>query len=350
MTKKINVKTLSFLLAFVMLFGVLLTPGLVKAQDADISTLKADSYIAATAGGIVADGDKYVTITTFGGTDPNTGIVHGNVVRGNIYLTYPNNTSVNLTAASVNLTAQKNFGFTLNGVTVAPGGNHTFTLDLTQSNVATLDVSPDSGNYEEGSYVITGGKVGDTVKVATSISVEKVKDWIESQKNVVPKPTDYAKAVGAVAGFDTIGEVDIYINKNETAMDALEKYGNMAGVNITGIPQGYISEMGVNNHNTLAAFDINSYSGWMYTVDEGAGWYFPNVGASGKTFTNDATMIWHFTLAYGSDIGAPWGDPGGNPGMPFSAPVERLMRSEAMSIADLIPQWANSGRVLEEIK
>ncbi|GEM_PF-479547 len=58
----------------------------------------------------------------------------------------------------------------------------------------------------------------------------------------------------------------------------------------------------------------------MYTVDEGLGPYLPNVGASSKTLTKNTTMVWHFTMAYGADVDAPWASPdgetpgGGSPG------------------------------------
>ncbi|HBC96728.1 MAG TPA: hypothetical protein DC034_08050, partial [Clostridium sp.] len=86
-------------------------------------------------------------------------------------------------------------------------------------------------------------------------------------------------------------------------------YGEDFGMDITGISNGYISEMGVYPYPQIGEFDINEYSGWMYTIDEGAGWYFPNVGASAKALTKDTEMIWHFTMAYGADIGAPWAFP-----------------------------------------
>ena len=79
----------------------------------------------------------------------------------------------------------------------------------------------------------------------------------------------------------------------------------------------------------------------MYTVDEGSGWYFPNVGASSKTFTKNTTMIWHFTMAYGADVGAPWGAPTGTTGMPASINIDRDLIPD---IGSIVPQWANSGR------
>lgn len=352
MTKSVSRKTVSLLLAFVMVFGVLLMPNITEAKEEDsqpakISYLEKDSYIRAEALGIY---DKdYVTITTIPKENDEG---YKNVVRGNIFLTYPKDTQADLTAVPVTLTAQKEFGFTLNGVKVNPGDSKQFILDLTKKNIATLDVSSDL-NFEEGSYVITGAKAGETIEVEASISVKYPKLWLEGKYNQPGYPAeppatnpDTQKVIDAVEGFDKLSPVKYTVKKGTTAMDVLEQYGIECNMNITGISQGYISYMGVNPHQQIGEFDINSYSGWMYTVDENnEGWYFPNVGASAKTLTKNTKMVWHFTMAYGQDIGAPWGEPGGDPGMPYSISAHNLYRTQKnLTIGDIVSQWANSNR------
>lgn len=359
MTKSVSRKTVSLLLAFVMVFGVLLMPNITEAREDDsqpakISYLEKDSYIKANASG--TDGKDYVTITTIPKKNDKG---YKNVVRGNIFLTYPKDTQADLTAVSVTLTAQKEFGFTLNGKTVEAGDSDDFTLDLTKENIAILDVSSNP-DFEEGSYVITGAKKGESIDVKTSISVKYPKQWLKGEYEEIPgfpvthpDDNDDAERVReAVKGFDKLQEVTIPVAKGTSAMKVLETYGEMFNMNITGISQGYISEMGVGEYPQIGEFDINSYSGWMYTVDENdEGWYFPNVGASAKALTKNTKMVWHFTMAYGQDIGAPWGEPGGDPGMPSSISAHNLYRiQKKLTIGDIVSQWANSNRPVESIK
>ncbi len=324
-----------------MVFSVLIIPNFAEAADAIIDKTETGSYIKAEVTG--AAGKDYVTITTIGQAG------YGNVTRGNVFLTFPAGTD--LTDVDVTLTAQKEFGFTLGSVTVNPGESALFpSLNLTQENTATLDVSSDP-DFDEGSYVITGGIAGEEVTVITEINVDNPRDWLEGTYEIpdgytIPDPEDYpdtADIQDAIDGFDSDTLIDIYnVPVGTTAMDVLALFGEKHNMNITGIPQGYISYMGRNGYNQIGEFDINFYSGWMYTVDEGDGWYFPNVGASAKTFNRDTEMIWHFTMAYGADIGAPWGEPDGEPGIPDGL--------SSLSTEGIVPQWAESGRTAEEVK
>jgi len=343
MTKNLSKKVMLLLLAFVMAFGMLITPNIAEAADADINKTEVGSYIKAQATG-VSDKD-YVTITTLGGG------TYGKVVRGNIFLTYPQGT--NLTAVPVTFTAQKGFGFTLAGITVNPGESVVIPLNLTQENIATLNVSSD---YDEGTYVITGAEAGEKITVTMEINVDNPRNWLNGtytapQGYTAPDLGSYsgtADIQNAIGGFDGGNLIDIYnVDAGTSAMDILKRFGQGNDMNITGIPQGYISYMGRNSYKQIGEFDINNYSGWMYTVDEGDGWYFPNVGASAKSLTKDTEMIWHFTMAYGADIGAPWGAPNGDPGMPLFRSMNRLNR---LTIGDIVPQWSNSGRQLEAVK
>lgn len=329
-------RKVTWLLVFMMVFGAFLLPNVAEAANADIDRTEAGSYIKAEVTG--AAGKDYITITTLGGGG------YGNVARGNIFLTFPQST--NLTAVPVTLTAQNGFGFTLDGITVNNGMSRTFTLDLTQENIATLNVSSDP-DFEEGSYVITGGLEGEMITVISEINVDNPRNWLDGTYKIpngytIPNPEDYSDTAdiqNAIDGFDSDNLIDIYnVEVGTTAMDVLAMFGTENNMKITGIPQGYISYMGRNGYNQIGEFDINFYSGWMYTVDEdGDGWYFPNVGASAKTLTKDTEMIWHFTMAYGADIGAPWGAPDGEIGMPTAF--------NSLSSEYIIPQWADSSCV-----
>ncbi|GEM_PF-7038769 len=336
-------KKVSWLLVFMMVFSILVIPNTAEAS-ATIDNTKAGSYIQATATGLSAE--SYIRVTTPGGTNPYTGIAYKAVVRGNILLTFPVGTNL----ASVPVTLYANgYNFTLNGVTVMNGNSASFTLDLTKENTATLDVP--TATYESGTYVITGAKAGDTIQVTTSINVSNPQSWLAGTYNqpgypATPPATNpsTAKVTNALTGFATLTPVTFTVPKGTTAMKVLDDYGKSFNMNITGISSGYISKMGVKPYQQIGEFDINSYSGWMYTVDEGSGWYFPNVGASAKTLTNNTTMIWHFTMAYGADVGAPWGAPAGTPGMPASFNMDRALISD---IGSIVPQWANSERQIK---
>ncbi|MBW4827999.1 MAG: DUF4430 domain-containing protein [Clostridiaceae bacterium] len=369
MTKSVSRKTVSLLLAFVMVFGVLLMPNITEAKDADIDKTEEGSYIKLETK--TNDKNKkekskdYIRITTIP-DENNEG--YKNVVRGNIFLTYPEDTKADLTAVPVTLTAQKEFGFTLNGKTVEAGDSDDFTLDLTKENIAELNIpegykDEDKKEYEEGSYVITGAKEGEKITITTEINVDNPKNWLTGDYEEIsgfpvpdPKDPENSKDVdyvqNAITGFDSGKLIDIFnVDVGTTAMDVLAMFGEKNDMDITGISQGYISYMGRNGYNQIGEFDINSYSGWMYTVDEGEGKYFPNVGASAKTFDRDTKMIWHFTMAYGQDIDAPWGEPGGDPGMPYSISAHNLYRTQKnLTIGDIVSQWANSNRPVESIK
>ena len=311
-------KKVAWLLVFMMVFNVIMIPNFAEATDAYIGKTESESYIKVVASG--ASDIEYMTITTYGGVNEHTNEEYDNVIRGNILIIFPENTD--LSEVDVNLTAQKGFGFTLDNTTVSSGNSANFTLDLTQNNIATLDVSSDP-DFIEGSYVIKGAIEDETITVITQINVNNPEKWLKEEYIVppgysAPTPSTYpytADIQDAIDGFKDGVLIDTYIvDVGTTAMDVLEQFGMDHDMDITGIPYGYISYIGRDGYNQIGEFDINYYSGWMYTIDEGLGWYFPNVGASAKKLTCDTSMIWHFTMAYGADIGAPWAGPDGTPG------------------------------------
>ena len=344
---KVISKKVSLLVVFMMVLSVIVMPNFAEAAQHDpiISKTEAGSYIKAVATGSSDVG--YVTITTFGGFNEHTGKNYDNVVRGNILITFP--TGTNFSNVSVDLTAQNGFEIILNNTPVTSG---TVQLDLTKNNEIELDVSSNP-DFIEGSYVITGAIEGEMITVTTEINVDNPRDWLNGDYDVpqgysAPTPGEYpytADIENAIDGFDN-GETLIFaynVPVGTTAMDVLRNFDIYHNMDITGLDYGYISYMGRNGYNQIGEFDINYYSGWMYTVDEGLGPYLPNVGASAKILTEDTEMIWHFTMAYGADIDAPWGAPDGTPGMPGTF-------SLSGDIGSIVPQWANSGRQLEAIK
>ena len=156
---------------------------------------------------------------------------------------------------------------------------------------------------------------------------------------------DEAKVRNAVEGFSKVGETPITVPKGTAATEVFRKFGEINHVTMEGLDQGYIRRINKEGFQAIGEFDINHYSGWMYTVNDGQGWYMRNVGVAGHRFTNNASMRWNFTMAYGKDINAGWGAPNGGD-MPTSLRAYRV----TPSIADLVPQWANSGRSLDLVK
>ncbi|EGS31469.1 hypothetical protein [Urinicoccus massiliensis] len=350
-----NKKFWSYLLALVMLFSVVAIPGQALAKDADISKDVKKSYIKATSTLGKAD---YTTITTFGGTS-KTGKTYKNVVRGNIYYAAENEAA--LKNVKVNLKAQKNYGFTLNGQTVQAGGNADFTLDLTKTNVIELNIPKTDKKFEEGSYTISGGVKGQTVTINVGLDVSNPQAWLDgTYKPKMETPghkghKDEAKVRNALEGFAQVGETTIVVPKGTTATEVFRKFGEINKVTMEGLDQGYIRRINKQGFDPIGEFDINNYSGWMYTVNyavdkdakvlDSSKWFMPNVGVAGQTFNKNAAMRWNFTMAYGQDIDAGWGEPGGGD-MPTALRSYRF----APSIEDLVPQWANSGRVLTQAK
>ncbi|MBS4871805.1 MAG: DUF4430 domain-containing protein [Peptoniphilus sp. oral taxon 375] len=335
-----NKKLWSCLLALVMLFSVVAIPGQALAKDAKISNKEEDSYIKATS---TLGKPDYTTITTI--PDKNKA-GYKNVVRGNIYYAAENEAA--LKNVKVNLKAQKNYGFTLNGQTVQAGGNADFTLDLTKTNVIELNIPKNDKKFGEGSYTVSGGVKGETVEIKVDLNVDNPKKWVKGEYSGETNPKaseDYNKVVNALEGFAQVGETTIIVPKGTTATEVFRKFGEINKITMNGLDNGYVSAISGNGHQALAAFDINSYSGWMYTINDGQGWYMPNVGIDGHTFNNNASMNWNFTMAFGQDIDAGWGSPKAG-SMPYAVRSYRF----APSIEDLVPQWANSGRVLTQAK
>lgn len=366
MTKKINLKPISFLLAFVMLFAFVAIPLSVFADplpevEPMVSDKKEDSYITVEA---VSDTtqpvtEKYQTTRTRSGpskVDPNQ--YHKSVIRGDIFLEYDKSVDLEDTFL-VELKANKEFGFTIKTgqgpVTVNSGESTLIPLEKNekgQIHEITLNI-PDrlKGRYEEGTYTIKLVHPGKMVTLKMKIDVSNPKKWLAGTYNQpgypVPNPKghkDQTKVTSAVAGFDTLPTdfVKYTVPAGTSAMDVLKQHAERFELNVTGMEKNYISRMGVKDYEQIGEFNINNYSGWMYTVNDGDGEYFPNVGAATKTFTKGAEITWHFTMAYGADINANWGSPGGDPGMPTALRAYRLRKP--MTLGDLVPQWKDAER------
>ena len=341
-----NKKLWSYLLALVMLFSVVAIPGqALAAKEGQVITSheEKDSYVKAESSLGKAD---YTTITTIPGKKAKT---YKSVVRGNLY--YAVDKEADLKNAQVTLKAQKDFGFILGKTKVKAGESHTFNLDLTKTNIVKLNIPKTNGEFEEGSYTISGGVKGQTVKIKVSMDVTNPQAWLDGTYEPKMETPDHkghedeAKVRNALEGFAKVGETTIVVPKGTTATEVFRKFGEINHVTMEGLDQGYIRRINREDFQAIGEFDINHYSGWMYTVNDGQGWYMPNVGVAGHRFTNNASMRWNFTMAYGQDIDAGWGAPKGG-SMPYAVRSYRF----APSIEDFVPQWANSGRVLTQAK
>lgn len=365
MTKKINLKPISFLLAFVMLFAFVATPLSVFADpvpevEPKVSDKKEDSYITVERVPYTTQPvtEKYQTTRTGSGINKKTGEKYRSVIRGDIFLEYDKSVDLEDTFM-VELKANKEFGFTIKTgqgpITVNPGKSKLIPLEKNekgQIHEITLNIPKGlEDRYEEGTYTIKLVHPGEMIELKMKIDVSNPKKWLAGTYNQpgypVPNPEgdkDQAKVKSAVAGFDTLPTkpVKFTVPVGTSAMDVLKQYAQDFKLNVTGMENNYISRMGVKNYEQIGEFNINNYSGWMYTVNDGDGEYFPNVGAATKTFTKGAEITWHFTMAYGADINANWGSPGGDPGMPTALRAYRLRKP--MTLGDLVPQWKDAER------
>lgn len=315
------------MLALVMLITVLLPSASVFAQgkvpvEQFHSIRKEDSYIIVDSveGNVQPTAEKYVTTRTSNNGD------YRSVIRGDIFVEFPNNPDAS-TYYDINLKANKEFGFRAPNEDVVPNGVSRQRLRINQEYRYELIIPENlQASYEEGTYVIKLVKSGDTVKVKMSIDYSNADAWLNGDYlpngTKPPSTNDHKSRVeDAILGFNNEGVqvADIfYVEKGTSAMEVLAKFGEAHNLNITGIENNYVSQMGITGHETLGEFHINSRSGWMYIINDtdfeepdDDGWYFPNVGAAAKTFINDANMKWCFTLNYGADIEAGWGSPMG---------------------------------------
>lgn len=371
MTKKINLKPISFLLAFVMLFAFVATPLSVFADPVPkvkpmVSDKKEDSYITVervpeTTQPVT---EKYQTTRTGSGWNDTVKKDYKSVIRGDIFLEYDKSVDLEDTFM-VRLKANKEFGFTINTaigpVTVNPGESKPIPLEKNgkgQVHEITLNIPKGlEDRYEEGTYTIKLVHPGEMIELKMKIDVSNPKKWLAGTYNQPNYPAEPPKAQpemaekvkSAVAGFDTLSTefVPFMVPVGTSAMDVLKEYAQKYKLNVTGMEKNYISRMGVKDYEQIGEFNINNYSGWMYTVNDSnpldeSQWYFPNVGAATKTFTKDASITWHFTMAYGADINANWGSPGGDPGMPTALRAYRLRKP--MTLGDLVPQWKDAER------
>lgn len=170
----------------------------------------------------------------------------------------------------------------------------------------------DNGLGSEYEYYVNAGVKGVDVLISVSLDIHNVKDWInETYNGAFPAPNPNAnlslknRMQDAVDGFEQLPVVmPVVMKVGDSAMDALIEARTNYGFYTVGAESNYISAMGKTSSTILSAFDINSYSGWMYKMNG----EMPNVGAGQYTLTSsDETMEWGFTLDWGQDLGgAPW--------------------------------------------
>ena len=347
--ERMKKKLLSFSLALMMVLSVVCLPMQAFAKEEQGVETKygvENSYIKATVKGNGFETPNYVTVTTI----PKQKTEYKNVVRGDIFV--PIQAGTNITRVNITLKAQKEFGFTLNGDEVSPGQERNFNLNLTKANTIKLNIPEGHTTFKEGSYTISAGDPNQNITVKVGIDVSNPQAWLDGK--YVPKMGEIESSdthpeaelvKKALKGFGEMGTTPITVKKGTTATEVFREFGKINNIEMEGLDQGYIRRINKVGFPAIGEFNINRYSGWMYTVNDGQGWYMPNVGVAGHRFTDNASMNWNFTMAYGQDIDAGWGSPKGG-SMPYAVRSYRF----APSIEDLVPQWANSGRSLDLVK
>lgn len=365
---RMSKRNLSGLLALMMLLSVFLLPVdtlAAKKREPFYSTKKADSYVqVVSVKNKTLVKDHYSTSIVYG--DKKDGGIYEDVLRGNVYLEMADS-SDDLSAVQVELKAAKDKELqVINGgqtVQVVAGDTEEVTLNLNETTLVKVGNGPQGD--DQWSYTISGGKSNETLEVQVSINVTYPEQWVAGNYNVAgfdtpdPEsvPAEKAKVSNAIAGFKSLHPMIYQVKKGTKADEVMAQYEHDTDLVISGLENNYINKMNVRGHSELEEFDINSYSGWMYTINEGDGWYFPNVGVGSKVFDEQVNpnepikMIWHFTMAYGQDIGAPWGAPDGTPGMPYAANSYKAAKVfKSLQVKDLVPQWADSNRALNPVK
>lgn len=255
-----------------------------------------------------AANDDYLTFEVVGETiipSYNEVTVEG-ITRRTYYLEFQDN--INLSDVPLKTS------FNLPGYTLYVDG-----VPTTSGTVRNVDFSTgyvefllDNGLGSEYEYYVNAGVNGVDVLISVSIDIHNVKDWLNgTYDGAFPAPNPNAdltlkdRMQDAVDGFEQLPVVmPVVMKVGDSAMDALIEARTNYGFYTVGAESNYISAMGKTSSTILSAFDINSYSGWMYKMNG----EMPNVGAGQYTLTSsDETMEWGFTLDWGQDLGgAPW--------------------------------------------
>lgn len=230
----------------------------------------------------------------------------GGVTRRTYYLEFQDNIDLSSVALETN-TGLSGYVLDIDGVptTIGTATNVDFSNGYVEFRLY-------DGLGSEYEYYINAGIRGVDVLISVSFDIHNVKDWLKgTYAGAFPAPNPNADLVlkakmqNAVDGFDQLPlSMPVLMKVGDSAMDALIEARDYYVFYTVGAESNYISAVGKTSSTTLAAFDINDYSGWMYKMNGD----MPNVGAGQYTLTSsDETMDWGFTMDWGQDLGgAPW--------------------------------------------
>lgn len=177
-------------------------------------------------------------------------------------------------------------------------------------------------------YKVNSGINGKHINLKVIINLENARKWVDgtyvsenTEGYVAPKAANYplakTRAVNAMVGLENYQVAPVSAKIGESAMEAFKK--GITGLNVVGIENGYISEIGkIGNYPTLPDrifqravgaphFPEGDYmkdrTGWIYLMNGDVA----NMGASQYIITaSDESLTWGYTFDWGVDLGASW--------------------------------------------